>query len=170
MVRLACILAACILLVTALIGQWLFSLLGITLPALQIGGGIILFAIGFEMVRAPESQTRLNDEEKDLARQKDDVAITPLAIPLLCGPGALSTVIILQTQVIGWTQMGLLLASIPVVYLGCYLVLRVSVSGAHWLNPIVLRVLRRIMGLLFVVIATQFCINGILALFPGTFG
>lgn len=164
MARFGCLIATLLMLVFALLGQWLFLLLGITLPAVQIGGGILLFAIGFEMLRAPDLQTRLNDEEKAIARRKDDVAITPLAVPLLCGPGAISTVIILQTQAETWISRSMLLLAVPIVYLGCYTILHLAVNGARWLNPIVLRVLRRIMGLLFVIIAAQFCINGIQAL------
>jgi multiple antibiotic resistance protein len=79
----------------------------------------------------------------------------------LCGPGAISTVIVLQTQAETLAFNAVLLASVPVVYLACYVVLRVSVSGAAWLNPMVLRILRRLMGLLFAVIAVQFIINGV---------
>ncbi len=161
MARTGCVIGAVLLLVIALLGQWLFRLLGITIPAVQIGGGLVLLLIGIEMLRAPETQTRLNKEEREIARERDDVAITPLAIPLLCGPGAISTVIILQTRTDQWADWVALLVAIPVVYFSCYLILRLSVTGARWLNPIVLRVLRRIMGLLFVVIAAQFFINGI---------
>ena len=161
MARRGCIVAGIILAVMAVAGQWIFTLLGITLPALQIAGGIVLFAIGFEMLRAPEPQTRLNPAEKAVAQEKDDIAISPLAIPLLCGPGAISTVIILQTQAAGLWEMLWLLGSVPIVYLACFLILRISASGSRWLTPIVLRVLRRFMGLLFVIIAAQFVINGI---------
>lgn len=161
MARRGSIVAGCILAVLAMVGQWLFTLLGITLPALQIAGGIVLFAIGFEMLRAPESQTRLNPDEKRVAHEKDDVAISPLAIPLLCGPGAISTVILLQAQSEGWLQNVFLLVSVPIVYFGCFMVLSLSSTGARWLTPIVLRVLRRLMGLLFAIIAAQFVINGI---------
>lgn len=164
MARFGCFLAAALMVGFALVGQWLFLMLGITLPAVQIGGGLILFAIGFDMLRSPDLQTRLNDEEKAIARRKDDVAITPLAVPLLCGPGAISTVIILQTQADTLISRTMLLIAVPVVYVACFGILYLAVTGARWLNPIVLRVLRRIMGLLFIIIAAQFCINGIGAL------
>lgn len=161
MARRGSIVAGCILAIFAMVGQWLFTLLGITLPALQIAGGIVLFAIGFEMLRAPEPQTRLNSQEKQVANEKDDVAISPLAIPLLCGPGAISTVILLKAQSVGWLQNVMLLVSVPIVYFGCFMVLRLASTRARWLTPIVLRVLRRLMGLLFAIIAAQFVINGI---------
>ncbi|MFO8026403.1 MAG: NAAT family transporter [Opitutales bacterium] len=164
MARRGSIVAAIILLIIAMTGQWVFQMLGITLPALQIAGGIILFVIGFEMLRAPEAPRRLNDAECDIAQDKEDIAITPLAIPLLCGPGAISTVIILQTQAIGWIQSLCLLIAVTAVYISCYLILALAASGAKWLTPIILKVLRRLMGLLFAIIAAQFVINGIGAL------
>lgn len=162
--RLACIVSACLLAIMTLLGEFIFNLLGITLPALQIAGGLILFSIGFEMVRAPDAPKRLNEKEKAVAREKDDIAITPLAMPLLCGPGAISTVIILQGQADSVIDSGLLLVSVAIVYAACYFILSASATGGEWLNPILLRILRRVMGLLFAVIAVQFVINGISSL------
>lgn len=159
--RMACIIGTCLLTLTALAGEFVFSLLGITLPALQIAGGIILFSIGFEMVRAPDAPKRLNETESEVAREKEDVAVTPLAVPLLCGPGAVSTVIILEGQSSSMWESGMLLVSIPLVYFSAYLILSAAAKGGKWLNPIVLRILRRVMGLLFAVIAVQFVVNGI---------
>ncbi len=159
--RFGCLVAGGVVFFFAIAGQFLFSILGITLPAFQIAGGIILFSIAFDMLRSPDSPIRLSPEEKEIAKEKEDIAITPLAIPLLCGPGAISTIVILQTQAVTYAHTMALLLSVPVVYLSCYLILRLSVSGAAWLNPIALRVLRRLMGLLFAVIAVQFIVNGI---------
>lgn len=159
--RMGCLVAGSILLFFALTGQFLFAFLGITLPALQIAGGILLFAIGFDMMRAAESNTRLLPEEKAIARKMDDVGISPLGVPLLCGPGSISTAIVLQTQSVSYVHNIVLICSVPLVYLVCYVVLRVSVYSSSWLNPIFLRVLRRIMGLLFATIAVQFIVNGI---------
>ena len=164
MARRGCLVAAPIMLLLALTGQWLFQVLGITLAALQIAGGIILFIIGYEMLRSPEAPRRLNDTESALAEDKDDIAITPLAIPLLCGPAGISTAIILQTQTNGWFQSGLLLIAIVAVYVASFFILALSATGAKWLTPIMLKVLRRLMGLLFAIIAAQFVINGISAL------
>jgi len=120
--------------------------------------------IAFDMLRSPDSPVRLSAEEKQMAKEKEDITVTPLAMPLLCGPGAISTIIILQTQADTFGHTLILLGSVPVVYLACYLVLRLSVSGAARLSPLVLRITRRLMGLLFAVIAVQFIINGIAAL------
>lgn len=161
MARLGCMVAASILLVFSLTGQYLFSVLGITLQALQIAGGILLFAIGFEMMRSKDNNVRLLPEEREVAKRMDDIAISPLAVPLLCGPGTLSTGLVLQTQATTLMHNVVLVACIPLVYFLCYVVLRISVTSSGWLNPIVLRVLRRVMGLLFATIAVQFVVNGI---------
>ncbi|MFW6354204.1 MAG: MarC family protein [Verrucomicrobiota bacterium] len=162
--RLACLVAGGIMLFFAVAGQFLFSVLGITLPAFQIAGGALLFAIAFDMLRSPDAPIRLSPAEKALATEKEDIAVTPLAIPLLCGPGAISTAIILQTQADRWSLKLTLYLSVPVVYLGCYLVLRTAAKGAGWINPLILRILRRLMGLIFAAIAVQFVVNGVSAL------
>lgn len=166
--RMACFVAAGILLAFAIGGAFLFTTLGITMAAFQIAGGVLLFAIAFDMVRSPQADIRLTSEEKQVAKEKDDIAITPLAVPLLCGPGAISTVIILQTQAPSLTHSLLLYGTIPIIYLAAFWILKLSSHGAAWLNPIVLRVMRRLMGLVFSAVAVQFVLSGIAAanLFP----
>ncbi len=161
MVRIACIVAAVIVLFFALTGQFIFTVMGVGLPAFQIAGGVILFYIAFEMVRATQQRPRLTEEEEELAMEKEDIAITHLAVPLLCGPGAISTVIILQTQANTLGHMGVLLVAVPVVYLAIFWIFKLSAHGGAWLNPILLRVMRRVMGLLFSAVAVQFIVNGI---------
>lgn len=161
MARFACFLAAGTLLLFAITGSFVLGFMGISIPALQIAGGLVLVMIGFDMLRAPNIETRLSETEQKIARKMEDVAVTPLAIPLLCGPGAISTVVILQTQTESWSHLGALILSIPLVYLACFLILFSAAKGSTRLNPIVLRVLRRIMGLLFVCVAVQFALNGI---------
>lgn len=159
--RLGSFIACGIILFFAALGPLLFSFLGVTIPALQIAGGILLFAIAFEMMRSKEANVRLLPEEKEMARRMDETAISPLGIPLLCGPGAISTAIVLQTQAITTAHHIALLCSVPVVYLGCYGILRFAVTSSSWINPIMLRIVRRVMGLLFATIAIQFIVNGI---------
>ncbi len=166
MARTGCLTACVLLAVFALSGQWLVQFLGVSIPAFQVAGGVILFTIGFDMLRAPEMKTRLNEQERELALRKDDIAISPLAVPLLCGPGSISTAIILQTQTESWAGNAVLLAAVPFVYLASYGVFRAAIGGARWVNPIVLRIMRRLMGLLFAVIAAQFVINGVVAVVP----
>lgn len=159
--RTATIVAGGVMLFFALTGQILFSFLGITMSAFQIAGGILLFVIAFDMLRSPDAEVRITRAEREIAARKDDVAITPLAVPLLCGPGAISTVIILQTQATSFAHRSILIVAVPVVYLTFFLILMASAKGAARLSPLILRVIKRLMGLLFAAIAIQFIINGI---------
>ena len=159
--RKASVIAGIILILFAAAGHYLFKFLGLTISAVQISGGILLFIIALDMMRSPDMKTRLNPAEKEIAKEKEDITVTPLAMPLLCGPGAISTVVILQSQAESWKYNVALLAAIPLVYLSCFLVLRFASVHADRLNPIVVRILRRLMGLIFAVIAVQFVINGI---------
>ena len=164
MVRIACVVATVVMLFFALTGQFIFTVMGIGLPAFQIAGGVILFFIAFEKLRATRQPSRLTAEEEELATEQEDIAITPLAVPLLCGPGAISTVIILQTQAVTFGHTLVLLVAVAVVYTLIYWILKGSSHGAGWINPIMLRVMRRLMGLLFSAVAVQFVVNGIRAL------
>lgn len=165
--RFACFLGAGVLLGFALAGNYIFLLMGITLSAFKIAGGLVLVTIAFEMVRSAPSDRRLTSEEQTIAAEKEDIAVTPLALPLLCGPGAISTTLLLQMRAKTIFENGAILFSIPLVYFICFLILKFSAHGASWLNPIVLRVMRRLMGLLFLTVAVQFIINGVLEVLDG---
>jgi multiple antibiotic resistance protein len=92
---------------------------------------------------------------------KVDIAITPLAVPMLAGPGAISTAILLQDQARGFSQHVALYGCILGVSFASYLILRVSARGARWLNPIAMNIAIRIMGLLLAAVAIQFALNAI---------
>lgn len=159
--RTAALVAAASLTFFAFLGKLFFSLLGVEVPALQIAGGILLFLIGLDMLRSPDLARRLSPAEQDIAREKEEVGVTPLGIPLLCGPGSISTAIVLQSEAGTAANQLVLLASIAAVYLASFLILRFAALRADRLNPIMIRVLRRIMGLFFAIIAVQFVINGL---------
>jgi multiple antibiotic resistance protein len=162
--KLACALAAGVLVVFALVGQRIFSILGISLPAFQMAGSVILLLIALDMLRAHPSETRETPEEKAAGAAKDDIAITPLAVPLLAGPGAISNVIILETKAQHVSQHVALYACILAVCAAAYLILRVSAQGARLINPIAMKITTRLMGLLLAAIAFQFLINALKAL------
>jgi multiple antibiotic resistance protein len=161
MARLACCVMAGVLVVFAIAGKWIFKFLGITLPAFQIAASIVLLLVALDMLRAQRSRVQETSEETTAGAEKADIAITPLAIPMLAGPGAISTAILLQTQAAGVAQHVALYACILVVSLASYLILRVSARGAQWLNPIAMKIATRIMGLLLAAVAMQFMINGL---------
>ena len=89
MARLAGFVMAGVLLTFALMGQWIFKFLGITLPAFQIAGSIILLLVALDMLRAQRSRVQETREETEAGTAKEDIAITPLAVPMLAGPGAI---------------------------------------------------------------------------------
>jgi multiple antibiotic resistance protein len=162
--RLACWVTTAVLLLFALAGRWIFRFLGITLPAFQLASSIILLLIALDMLRAQRSRVQETSEETIAGAAKEDIAVTPLAIPMLAGPGAISTVIVLQGQARGFAQQVALCGCILVVSLASYLVLRLSARGSQWLSPIALRITTRVMGLLLAAIAFQFMLNAISAL------
>jgi multiple antibiotic resistance protein len=161
MARLACLVAAGVLILFALCGQWIFRLLGITLPAFQIAGSILLLCIAMDMLYAKRSATQETREETEAGINKDDIAITPLGVPMLAGPGAISTSLILMNQARGWDQRVALILSIIVVSFASYWILRIATQGARWLNPLAIKLITRLMGLLLAAIAVQFAINGL---------
>jgi multiple antibiotic resistance protein len=94
----ACRVAIVILLFAALFGTWVLQLFGISLEAFRIAGGILLFGIGMEMVYAKTSRTKLTATEKYESRDNDDIAMMPIAIPMIAGPGAITTSIVLMNE------------------------------------------------------------------------
>ena len=163
MARLASIVMAIVLLIFAVAGKMIFKLLGITMPAFQIAASIVLLIVALDMLRAQRSRVVETREETSAAAEKNDIAITPLAVPMLAGPGAISTVILLQSRAADVAQQASLCACIVAVALASYLIFRVSARGAQWLSPIAMKVTTRIMGLLLAAVAVQFMINGLKA-------
>ena len=161
MARTACLVVVGILMGFALIGQWLFTLLGITLPAIQVAGALVLLLVALDMLRAQRSPVQETAEETAAGATKEDIAVTPLAIPMLAGPAAISTVILLEAQAISWAQRGLLLACVVLVGLASYIILALGATGAKWMSPLAEKIMTRLMGLLLAALAVQFLFNGL---------
>lgn len=161
MARVACLVAVGILAGFALIGQWLFSLLGITLPAIQVAGALVLLLVALDMLRAQRSPVQETAAETAAGSEMDDIAVTPLAVPMLAGPAAISTVILLDGQASSFAQRGLLLACVALVGLASYVTLALGASGARWMSPLAEKIITRLMGLLLAALAVQFLFNGL---------
>jgi len=157
--RMACLVAVGLLTGFVFLGQPLFRLLGITMPAFQIAAGLVLLLVAFDMLRAQRSAVQETAEETAAGVVKDDVAITPLAMPMLAGPGALSAVILLNAQAPDWAYRTALIGCVLAVGAASYLTLALASRGAHWLNPIAERIITRLMGLLLAAVAVQFILN-----------
>ncbi len=160
----ASILAFCILLAVAFAGLQLFGLFGITLPAFQIAGGILLLIIGISQVNAVRSKVNSNEADESLGR--DDITVFPLAMPLLAGPGSISTVILLATKAGSVVRKLELVAAIGVCMTLTYLTLRAAKFLFKILGNTGLNLLSRIMGLLLTAMGVQFIVNGIRDLLP----
>lgn len=159
--RIASFVAAGVLLGFALAGAWILRLLGISLPAVQFAGCIVLLLIALDMLKAQPSRVRESSEETAHGAEKDDVAITPLGVPLLAGPGAMSSVILLQSKADSLEKKVGLLFVIIAVCLLAYLIFSLGARSARWLNPIALKLTERLMGLLLAAISFQFMINAL---------
>ena len=148
----------------AVVGQYIFKMFGITLPAFEIAGGIILLLIGLDMLAAKRSPTQESSEEAADAAHKEDAGIVPLGIPMLAGPGAITSVMVLVGQADTRLKMVAILASIAITAAICYLVLGNSDRVARAMGETGVRILVRIMGLLLVALAVQYFVNGMVDL------
>lgn len=145
----------------AIAGQYIFKMFGITLPAFEIAGGVILLLIGLDMLEAKRSPTQESSVEAAEAAVKEDAGIVPLGIPMLAGPGSITSVMVLVGQAEGeWKKMAAILAAIFITAAICYLVLGNSDRVARALGETGVRILVRIMGLLLVALAVQYFVNG----------
>ena len=147
----------------ALAGQLIFRMFGITLPAFEIAGGLILLLIGIDMLQAKRSPTQEASGDTEEGASKEDAGIVPLGIPMLAGPGAISSVMVLVGQVpsLWHWEMAAILGSIAITAFASYWVL----AGAGRVRAVMgetgIRILVRIMGLLLVALAMQFFVNGL---------
>jgi multiple antibiotic resistance protein len=149
----------------ALAGQYIFRLFGITLPAFEIAGGVILLLIGLDMLNAKRSETQETEPETEAAAVKEDAGIVPLGIPMLAGPGSITSVMVLVGQAQGnWKLLASILGAIALTAAICYLVLGNSDRVASMLGDTGVRILVRIMGLLLVALAVQYFVNGMVDL------
>src|SRR5207253_808032 len=169
MARRAALTAFAILTVFAVAGTLIFRVLGVTIGAFKVAGGILLLLTSIEMLRALPARTRLVPEEQQEGTEKDDVAIFPLAIPLLAGPGAIATV----TALMG--RAGRILFMVPVIFaiavtcIASYLMLRAATRISRFLVVTGLNVMNRVIGLINGAIAMQLVFDGLKDALPQLF-
>jgi multiple antibiotic resistance protein len=156
----ACVGMALILILFAAGGGLIFKALGITLPAFRIAGGLILWLVALDMLRAKRS-TQESGEELAEGQTKEDVALTPLAIPILAGPGAISTVMVLAGQARTLATAAVVYGAIGLTTVVSYVTLILGERLIALLGRTGIRVLTRIMALLLAAVATQFILTGI---------
>lgn len=156
----ACVAMTLLLLVFAATGTALFRAFGITLPAFRTAGGLILWFVAMDMLRG-ERRTQEGRDEVMEGQAKEDVALTPLAIPMLAGPGAISTVIVLATEAKGAAHTLLVYGAIVVTGVLSFLTLRLGEPLLGRLGKTGIKVVTRVMGLLLAAVAVQLVLSGV---------
>ncbi|MGO1120088.1 MarC family protein [Rhodovibrionaceae bacterium A322] len=167
------VIAACVLTLFALTGNALLAFLGIGLPAFRTAGGLMLLMIALEMVFEKRSQRKSKAAEKQMsALDKEepnealhDIAVFPVAIPLLAGPGSVATVLLLASGGIGQTSEGMALligVILAIMLLSCLAFILVG-KATRWLNDSVLSVVTRLLGILLAALAMQYILDGLKA-------
>ncbi len=158
-----------VLLVFALAGALIFRVLGITLAAFKVAGGVLLLIMAVDMLRTRPSEARITAGEVESGREKDDVAIVPLAMPLLAGPGSIATVVVLmgRARSLRVWHGAIVLAAIAATVFASYLLLAGASRVDRVLGRTGLNILERASGLLLAAIAIQFMIDGAVEALPG---
>jgi len=153
----------CFLVLTlfALTGSLIFKAFGITLPAFKIAGGVILMLIGIDMLQARRSPTNEVEGESQEACDKADVSVIPLGIPMLAGPGSISTVLVLMGESGRWWQTIPVFVAVAVTSLASFAVLAAADRVRGRLGHTGIRIMMRFMGLLLTAVAVQFILNGL---------
>ncbi len=167
--RRASVAAGVVLAVFALTGAIVFRLLGISLGAFKIAGGVLLLIMAVDMLRTRPSEARITAGEVESGREKDDVAIVPLAMPLLAGPGSIATVVVLmgRARSLHVWHGAIVLGAIAVTAALAYVVLAGAARIDRVLGKTGLNILERASGLLLASIAIQFMIDGVGESLPG---
>jgi multiple antibiotic resistance protein len=153
--------AGVILIIFAFIGNLIFKFYGITIYAFRIVGGILFFRIGLSMIESKISRIKATPKEEEEALQKEIFAYTPLAIPIIAGPGSITSVMILSSQIEHSIDKVIFVGVLIIVLLITYGIFQTAGRVSSLLGTIGLRIMQRIMGLLLMVIAVQFIIDGI---------
>ena len=151
----------------SLLGGLILRFFGITTHAFQIAGGIIFFSIGWDMLHARRSRVKTTEEEETEGAAREDIGIIPLGLPSLAGPGTITTVIALDSQAESMPQMVAVYVAIVLVCLIAWAVLAAAPVVVRKLGQTGMNVFTRIMGLLVMVIGSQFVINGVTTVLRG---
>jgi multiple antibiotic resistance protein len=156
----ACVAGCALMLFFALFGGLVFKVFGVSLGAFRVAGGILLLMTALDMLRARTSETKTSPGETEEGAEKDDIALVPLAMPLLAGPGAIATVMVLMSKGTGVLSAIPVLVSIVITFVASYFVLRGAGLVQRVLGQSGVAILQRVMGLLLAAIAVQFMADG----------
>ena len=158
-IKRATIVSVMILIAFTLCGQFLFKFFGISTNGFRIAAGFIILKIGYDMLQARYSSAKLKEDE--IKAYVNDISITPLYIPMLCGPGAIANGIILMSDATTWELKATLIVTIIIVYIISYVILRLSTKLVRIIGETGNNVMMRLMGLILMVIAVECFVGGL---------
>jgi multiple antibiotic resistance protein len=158
---------AVVLVLAAIAGQPLLAFFGITIASFKVGGAILILLLAISMMHATPTGEKQTPEEAREAEDKESIAVVPLAIPLLSGPGAISTTIIYSTGRSSLSHILAIIACCVLVSLVTWVALRAATPVSLWLGKTGVNIAIRLMGLLLAAVAVEIFTSGILVLLPG---
>ncbi|MSP87046.1 MAG: NAAT family transporter [Methylotenera sp.] len=159
-----------VLVASALFGDGILNFFSITIPSFQVGGGILILLIAINMLHAKQSHSKQTPEEAKTMEERDVIAVVPLSIPLLAGPGAIGSMIIAAQQ--SKTFIGHISLVVPILVVAClvWVTLQLSSYIADKLGTIGINIVTRLMGLILAAMAVEFIAHGVIGLFPALEG
>jgi multiple antibiotic resistance protein len=162
--RKGCFYMVCILVSFLIGGTFIMNFFGISIPGLRIAGGILMTGIGMTMLAAQKTGAGGDDEEREAARKKVDISFSPLAMPMLSGPGSIAVTLGFTSLATSWTDYIAIIAGIVSVAVITYIVLRLSSRIVGLIGPVGVNAMTKIMGFLIMCIGVQFVVNGVLGI------
>ncbi|MEM5788088.1 MAG: MarC family protein [Syntrophobacteraceae bacterium] len=165
--RVTAIAVGIVLALACLLGESLLRFFGISMASFRVGGGILVMLLAVTMFNAQLSGSKHTPEEAEEAQEKNDVSVVPLAVPLLSGPGAISTIIIYIDQAPDWTHNSVLIGICVLVALSVWITLRLAIPIGTALGKTGINILTRLMGLILAAIAVEIIASGLGQLLPG---
>lgn len=165
--RIASFSVAVVLVLAALIGQPILAIFGITIASFKVGGAILILLMAISMMHAAPNREKQTPEEAREAAGKENIAVVPLAIPLLSGPGAISTTIVYATERSSPAHLGMIILCCLLVALATWLALRLATPVSKWLGETGVNIAIRLMGLLLAAVAVEILASGLVVLLPG---
>lgn len=142
-------------------GTYIMSFFGISLPGIRIAGGLIILRAAYAMLNPGDSERKISEEAEEAAKQKEDISFSPMAMPMLSGPGSIAVVIGLASQAEGVVDLIIMTAAIVLVALLSYGVLRLAPFSARYIGPTGMSAITRMMGFIAMAIGVQFILNGV---------
>lgn len=154
-----------VLIVFLLMGTYIMSFFGISLSGIRIAGGLIILRAAYAMLNPDHSETKISEEAREAAKLKEDISFSPMAMPMLSGPGSIAVVIGLASQATGLWDLFIMTIAIVFVALISYGVLRLAPFSAKYIGPTGMNAITRMMGFIAMAIGVQFILNGIARFF-----